>query len=213
MEAPAARLLIRRQRSRGGARSGACDATAWPLRSQSALTANFDQARSPCYPQRESSPEREPTNGLALELHTQDGRQTTLQPSAVVDCVGLELDCTQSTQPLLRNLLRKRICTPHHTSDYQIADRLYTLWSLLTGQLWETIAVPELRDQAESIAERLTDPPARSRRSSNTVAVTALEPLATSQEVPGLSGCLELVDLSKQVKVVPAHLSLRLGLG
>lgn len=37
-----------------------------------------------------------------------------------------------------------------------MAENLYALGGLLTGQLWETVAVPELRQQAALIAARLT---------------------------------------------------------
>jgi uncharacterized NAD(P)/FAD-binding protein YdhS len=39
---------------------------------------------------------------------------------------------------------------------HQVAQNLYALGGLLTGQLWETVAVPELRQQAAAIAARLT---------------------------------------------------------
>ena len=107
-------------------------------------------------------------SGLALDVEMRaDARRTTVRPAAVVDSAGLQLDCAESGRALLRNLIRGGICAPHPTglglaaADLAVADNLYTLGSLLTGQLWETIAVPELRDQAARIARRLTHSPRR----------------------------------------------------
>jgi uncharacterized NAD(P)/FAD-binding protein YdhS len=86
-----------------------------------------------------------------------------LCPAAVIDCTGPELDWAHSRQTLLRGLLHDGICTPHHTGpgvvadrDHQIAENLYALGSPLTGQLRESVAVPELRDQPATIAAQLT---------------------------------------------------------
>jgi uncharacterized NAD(P)/FAD-binding protein YdhS len=84
-------------------------------------------------------------------------------PAAVIDCTGPELAWSHSRQTLLRALLEGSICTPHHTGlgviadcDHQVAENLYAIGSPLTEQLWESVAVPELRDQAATIAARLT---------------------------------------------------------
>jgi uncharacterized NAD(P)/FAD-binding protein YdhS len=85
-----------------------------------------------------------------------------LRPAAVIDCTGPELNWSRSRQSLLRSLLRDGICTPHHTGlgvaadhRHQMANHLYAIGSPLTGQLWESVAVPELRDQAATIASQL----------------------------------------------------------
>jgi uncharacterized NAD(P)/FAD-binding protein YdhS len=92
---------------------------------------------------------------LELAVETHDGRRTQIRPVAVVDCVGVQLDCRQSTNPVVHGLLERGICSPHPTglgftadAGLEIADHLYAIGSALTGQLWETIAIPELRDQA-----------------------------------------------------------------
>jgi uncharacterized NAD(P)/FAD-binding protein YdhS len=100
---------------------------------------------------------------IELEVEDRDGGVTRLRPTAVIDCTGPQLDCAQSDQPLLQGLIEEGICVPHHTGlgltadrHHQVAENFYALGGLLTGQLWETVAVPELRQQAALIAERLS---------------------------------------------------------
>lgn len=100
---------------------------------------------------------------LQLNAEFPDGTVEQLSPAAVIDCTGPELNWSHSRQTLLRGLLQDNICTPHHTGlgviadcDHRVAENLYAIGSPLTGQLWESVAVPELRDQAATIAGRLT---------------------------------------------------------
>jgi uncharacterized NAD(P)/FAD-binding protein YdhS len=103
---------------------------------------------------------------LELEFETRDGpraRTSRARPATVIDCTGPELDCARSGQTLLRGLVQDGVCTPHPTGlglaagpDYQVAEGVYALGALLSGQLWETVAVPELRDQAAAIAAQIT---------------------------------------------------------
>ena len=88
-----------------------------------------------------------------------DGSRERIRAAAVVDCTGSRLDVSRSGQPLLRGLVADGIVTAHHTGlglvadpDHRVADGLYAVGSLLVGQLWESIAVPELRDQAAVVA-------------------------------------------------------------
>lgn len=99
---------------------------------------------------------------LQFDAELPDGTVERLRPAAVIDCTGPELSWSSSRQTLPRRLLQDGICTPHHTGlgivaddRHQIAERLYAIGSPLTGQLWESIAVPELRDQAATIAAQL----------------------------------------------------------
>jgi uncharacterized NAD(P)/FAD-binding protein YdhS len=99
---------------------------------------------------------------IELDVEDRDGAGARLRPTAVIDCTGPQLDCARSDQPLLRRLIEEGICVPHHTGLGLAADRhlrvgenFYALGGLLTGQLWETVAVPELRQQAALIAAGL----------------------------------------------------------
>jgi uncharacterized NAD(P)/FAD-binding protein YdhS len=95
-----------------------------------------------------------------VTLTLRDGSRQRVRAAAIVDCTGSQLDLRRSEQPLLRELVTGGIVTPHHTglglaadADFRVADGLYAIGSLLVGQLWESIAVPELRDQAAIIAD------------------------------------------------------------
>jgi uncharacterized NAD(P)/FAD-binding protein YdhS len=101
---------------------------------------------------------------LELEIEDESGIVTRLEAGAVIDCTGPQLDPAECEQPLLPGLLRDGICQRHPTGlglsagpDQQLAEDLYGIGSLLTGELWETIAVPELRDQAAVIAAAIAD--------------------------------------------------------
>lgn len=91
-----------------------------------------------------------------------------LRPSRIINCTGLGLDVARSDNPLLKQLLADRVIEEHATDIGIAADkyyrawgalhpRLYALGSLLTGQLLESTAVPELRVQAAVIAKKLLE--------------------------------------------------------
>ncbi len=115
---------------------------------------------------RDIEPTVRPDDSIELACTTRGGEAVRFRPSAVIDCSGSQLDCARSERPLLRQLIDAGIARPHHTglgfaadADHQIAPRLFALGNLLTGQLWETIAIPELRVQAATIAARITGTP------------------------------------------------------
>jgi uncharacterized NAD(P)/FAD-binding protein YdhS len=89
-----------------------------------------------------------------------------LQPSHVINCAGLELNLAKSANPLLRQILALGLVEAHATGLGIVADKhcrawgvlhphLYVIGSLLTGQLLESTAVPELRAQAAGIAKTM----------------------------------------------------------
>jgi uncharacterized NAD(P)/FAD-binding protein YdhS len=87
----------------------------------------------------------------------------------VLNCIGPEADYGRVEQPLVRNLLRRGLLRPGPARigmdalpDGAIVGRdgvasgvLYTLGSTMKGVLWEVLAVPEIRVQAEQLARRL----------------------------------------------------------
>lgn len=96
---------------------------------------------------------------LAVEFTSPEGLVDRIQATMVIDCTGPQLDPARSEQPLLRGLVERGIARRHQTglgfhadADQQVAPGLYAIGSLLTGQLWETVAVPELRGQAARVA-------------------------------------------------------------
>lgn len=83
-----------------------------------------------------------------------------------INCTGPQLQVQKSNRPLMRNLLSQGLIEPHATSIGIAVDvqhrawggaypNLYAIGSLMTGQLLESTAVPELRVQAQTIAEAL----------------------------------------------------------
>ena len=87
----------------------------------------------------------------------------------VVNAIGPAWDCRRGDDALLQHLLDTGAAIPSRvglglatTADGRLIDRdgrasehIVTLGSLRRGELWETIAVPELRTQAAELAERL----------------------------------------------------------
>ncbi len=98
--------------------------------------------------------------------HVRRAELAKYAPSLVINCTGPELDIRQSRQPLLKPLLAEGMIEPHATGLGLAADakcrawgsaypNLYAIGALLTGQLLESTAVPELRVEAATIAETL----------------------------------------------------------
>ena len=89
-----------------------------------------------------------------------------LQVSRVVKCTGVETDYRQSPQSLIANLRTQGLIRPNEiglgldtAADGAVFDAqgnrstlLYTLGTPRKGNLLETIAVPELREQAQALA-------------------------------------------------------------
>lgn len=83
-----------------------------------------------------------------------------------INCTGPELRPEKSARPLIKSLLSEGLIEPHATSIGIAVDsqcrawgraypKLFTIGSPMTGQLLESTAVPELRVQAQTIAEAL----------------------------------------------------------
>ncbi len=101
-------------------------------------------------------------NALQLKL---DGEAVT--PSRVINCMGGELNILRSMNPLLKQALADDMLEPHANGAGIAVDphyrawgaahpRVYVIGSLMTGQLLESTAVPELRVQAAQVAKQLT---------------------------------------------------------
>jgi uncharacterized NAD(P)/FAD-binding protein YdhS len=87
----------------------------------------------------------------------------------VVNCIGPETDYNEVSDPLVKNLMNRGLIQPgpaglgmmttHHGAiigrDGVESDVLYTLGSTMRGVLWEVLAVPEIRVQAEELAALL----------------------------------------------------------
>jgi uncharacterized NAD(P)/FAD-binding protein YdhS len=89
----------------------------------------------------------------------------------VVNCVGPEWDYGRVDHALVKNLMRRGLIRSGPAGigldslpngailgrDGTVSGVLYTLGSTMRGVLWETLAAPEIRVQAEQLARRLLD--------------------------------------------------------
>ncbi|MFD5093989.1 FAD/NAD(P)-binding protein [Amycolatopsis thailandensis] len=102
--------------------------------------------------------------GLLVRLS--GGEELTV--GAIVNCAGAQDDLREVGDPLLDSLLSAEIATPGPLGlglDTDENGRLVSaaglpLWTLgapRRGSLWETTAIPEIRDQAQRIAEAIRD--------------------------------------------------------
>jgi len=106
-------------------------------------------------------------DGVAVTVRdrqTQTNR--VLQVSRAVNCTGVQIDYRQLPQSPIANLRAQGLIRPNEiglgldtAADGAVLDargnrssRLYTLGTPRRGDLWETIAVPELREQARALA-------------------------------------------------------------
>jgi uncharacterized NAD(P)/FAD-binding protein YdhS len=108
-------------------------------------------------------------DGDRVRVRLGDGK--TLTGDVVINATGPQTKFSDTKSTLLRNLLRRGLVAaddmemgirvkPDHVvigGDGKRSSFLLALGPLLRGALWETIAVPELRDQARRVAETLLD--------------------------------------------------------
>jgi uncharacterized NAD(P)/FAD-binding protein YdhS len=118
--------------------------------------------------------------GGAREIIVEHGELVaTLQPDGglpartrfdrVIDCTGAATDIVRTTNPLVTQLLRdgRVLADPHRrglrtdddgtvlAADERPNPRIHTLGLMRRGELWETVGIAEIRDQAYALAARL----------------------------------------------------------
>ena len=115
--------------------------------------------------------ERVEAEGKRVRVHLNDGK--TLTGDLVINATGPQTRFSDTSSLLLRNLLGRGLVAPDDMEmgirvddnhaviacDGQPSNFLLALGPLLRGTLWETIAVPELRNQARRVAETILDHP------------------------------------------------------
>jgi uncharacterized NAD(P)/FAD-binding protein YdhS len=108
-------------------------------------------------------------SGLHVELVTRAQELIALEVDRVINCTGIAERYAKSRRPLVGALLSKQLARPNAMGTGfstnadgalvdgrgQASDRLFTIGPPRYGELLETIAVPEIRAQAERLAERL----------------------------------------------------------
>ena len=115
-----------------------------------------------------------PSEGnLEVDIRLRSQVDVSLKVDRLINCTGSEEDYRRSPNPLLRSLLEsgriqaspigKGLLTDRHgaliDSQGTPSDWLYTLGPPRVGGLFETTAVPELRIQAEALANHLVSAP------------------------------------------------------
>ena len=98
------------------------------------------------------------------------GAQRILHVDRVINCTGPETDCRRIEDPLIKSFLAQGLAKPDCLSlgldvdsngalidsNGTASRSLYAVGPVRKGCLWETIAVPEIRQQASQLAEHLT---------------------------------------------------------
>jgi len=99
------------------------------------------------------------------------GKSNSLLVDRVVNCTGPESDCRRLENPLMSALLSQGLARPDTLflgldvspdgalvgSDGSISQSLYAVGPALKSSLWESTAVPELREQIHKLAQHLVD--------------------------------------------------------
>jgi len=97
------------------------------------------------------------------------GEFRKLHVDRVINCTGPDVDCRRVTNALLKNLIKQKLVRPDPLflgldtaqsgaviNAYGIpSDFLYAVGPLRKGNLWETIAVPEIRVQVAELVSHL----------------------------------------------------------
>jgi uncharacterized NAD(P)/FAD-binding protein YdhS len=92
-----------------------------------------------------------------------------LEVDRLITCTGIRLDYARSTQPLLQRLIQRQqlqadilglgiTTTPQGElvgGNGQVVSGVYTLGPPRRGELWESTVVPELRQQAQELANQI----------------------------------------------------------
>lgn len=111
---------------------------------------------------------------LRITTHTRDGRTDEFDVDYVVNATGVEMRAQTMRNPLLHDLLGRGHAQPgphgiglKAARDGRMVDaegrpqpRIFILGSLRIGCVWESIAIPELRGQAETAVRELLAVPA-----------------------------------------------------
>lgn len=106
---------------------------------------------------------------LHMQLNATDGDDaTTLQADLVIQTTGMNTDVRRSPHPLVRQLVTNGHVSADALGLGMLADgdgrlqhggdtwpNLFAIGSMLRGSLWESTAMPEIRQQARNLADRL----------------------------------------------------------
>lgn len=108
-------------------------------------------------------------NIAIINYKTSRGELKVIKAIKVINCTGPLIDYSRIDSPLVKNLLHRHYIQPHELNlgieaqpdgtvlqpDGKPSEFLFVIGNALTGILWESVAVPELREQAKTIAQNI----------------------------------------------------------
>jgi len=104
---------------------------------------------------------------LMITIRHTNGTKTSFDVQRVINCTGPQLNYLKLNDPFIQNMFQKGLIHPHplnlgldataegKVKNHYDENSIYTLGSTLTGVLFESTAVPELKVQAEALAHTL----------------------------------------------------------
>ncbi len=113
---------------------------------------------------------QETSGGLAVAVRLRGGpTEERLDVGRIVNCTGPQADPARTLNPLIRDLVESGALLPHplrtgvfvdedgafRGRDHSPSERLFAMGPLRLGTLIETVAMPEIRDQAHQLAQLL----------------------------------------------------------
>jgi uncharacterized NAD(P)/FAD-binding protein YdhS len=99
-------------------------------------------------------------SGVMVELASGE-RRWSMTANRIVNCTGPDQDLSRSTDPLVRDLLAQGVALDEVRLGFQVdaagaaGPGLFAVGSLTRGSFFEITAVPEIRDQAERMAQAI----------------------------------------------------------
>lgn len=101
-------------------------------------------------------------NGFELHYSNLQNSHQFIKAGLIINCTGPESDYSKLKSPLIQQLINDRLIAPDQLKyglnaqkDGQICSNIYTLGPPLKGILWESVAVPEIRVQAQELASKI----------------------------------------------------------
>lgn len=104
-----------------------------------------------------------------IEIARRSGGTACVETAGIINCTGPEATVARINDPLIRVLIASGTARPDplgigldvdeasrvRGSDGSTSERLYALGPLTRGAFWEIVAVPDIREQARRVADRI----------------------------------------------------------
>ncbi|MEO9590675.1 FAD/NAD(P)-binding protein, partial [Rhodopirellula bahusiensis] len=108
-------------------------------------------------------------HGIEIQIVDREGSAKQIEGDLVINCTGPKSRFSDSALPLYRNLFERGLARPDEmdmgiavTDDFTVIGKddaptpfMYAIGPILKGTLWESVAVPELRQQAYLVAQSI----------------------------------------------------------